>query len=201
MKKVICLLCAILMMTLGCGAALASSVSYQGGAEKFVFLPSDDLFQNFKGVLPGDVIQQTITVQNNTSKQVRIYLRADKVSDNDVDFLSKLHLQVTAKSGDIFDAQASETAQLTNNTLLGTFKKTGSTTLTVTLTVPAELGNEYMGRLGAVPWTFLAEEIDEVVTPSTGDWFNPAVWIGIAVLILCAMTAVVLVKRRKTASK
>lgn len=201
MKKVICLLCAILMMTLGRGAALASSVSYQGGAEKFVFLPSDDLFQNFKGVMPGDVIQQTITVQNDTSKQVRIYLRADKVSDSDADFLSKLHLRVTAKSGDIFDAQASETAQLTNNTLLGTFKKTGSTTLTVTLTVPSDLGNEYMGRLGAVPWTFRAEEIEEAVTPSTGDWFNPAVWIGVAALILCAITAVVLVKRRRTAGK
>ena len=38
--------------------AADSSITYVNGAEKFVFVPSDDLFDNFKGVMPGDEITQ-----------------------------------------------------------------------------------------------------------------------------------------------
>ena len=41
--------------------AADSSVTYQGGAEKFVFLPGSeytdsDLFDGFKGAMPGDTL-------------------------------------------------------------------------------------------------------------------------------------------------
>ena len=79
MKKISIFL-ALLMAVLLCGSALAASVSYEGGAEKFVFVPENsDLFENFKGVMPGDVLEQKITVKNNTDKAVRIYLRAEPV--------------------------------------------------------------------------------------------------------------------------
>ena len=44
------------------------------------------------GVLPGDVLEQKITVKNDTKKSVRLYLRAEPVSEADRDFLSQLHL-------------------------------------------------------------------------------------------------------------
>ena len=51
----ICL--ALLLTLLLCGSALAeANVNYEGGAEKFVFLSDNDLFDDFKGVLPGDVL-------------------------------------------------------------------------------------------------------------------------------------------------
>lgn len=189
----------LLMLTLLGGSALAaaSSVAYEGGAEKFVFLDDDDLFDNFKGVLPGDVIEQKISVRNNTDGDVRIYLRAEPVSEADRDFLSQLKLNVTAGSKEIFDAAASETAQLTKNTLLGTFKKKGGTELTVTLTVPIEMGNEYMEQEGTVPWTFVAEEIPADDTPQTGDWFQMTAWIGAAVLAL--MLILLLAQKRREA--
>ena len=201
-KRSICL--ALLMAVLLCGSALAAaSVSYEGGAEKFVFLPgsslsASDLFEGFKDVLPGDVLTQTIRVQNDSASSVRIYMRADPVSAADADFLNQLHLSVTAGEKEIFDVQAGEQGGLANNTLLGTFKKSGGTDLTVTLEVPADLGNEYMDRLGTVPWTFLAEEVTADDTPETGDWFRPAVWIA-AAAVLAGCIVLLLIRRRKKA--
>lgn len=202
MKRFAIVLFALLWAALG-ASALAANVNYEGGAEKFVFLPGSewsdtDLFENFKGVLPGDAIEQTITVRNDTKKSVRLYMRADPVSEADRDFLNRLHLTVTAGSKTLFDAPAGEQDGLAQNTLLGTFKSGGETELRVTLEVPAELGNEYMNRSGDVPWTFLAEEIDETDTPETGDWFRMGAW-ALAAAILAALIAVLVVRRRKTA--
>lgn len=204
MKKLLCLLCAMMLL---CGSAMAASkVSYEGGAEKFVFLPGSeysdsDLFESFKNVMPGDVITQRITVKNASDSRVRLYMRVDPVSEQDRDFLSRLNIQVSCKNQEIFDAAASETAQLTENTLLGTFKRAGSTELIVTLTVPIDLGNEYMNAIGTVPWTFLVEEIPDDDSPDTGDRFELSTWLISGGMILLAI-AVVLVqmKRRKTAN-
>ena len=179
----------LLMLALLCGNALAASVTYEGGAEKFVFLPGSsdgetDLFEGFKGVLPGDTIRQTIRVQNDSGAPVRIYLRADPVNPEDADFLNRLHMTVTAGSKENFDAPAGVQDGLAENTLLGSFRQGGGTSLTVNLEVPIELGNEYMGRIGTVPWVFLTEEIAADESPETGDWFRPALWCGAAALLL-----------------
>ena len=206
MKKYGRILGAVLMaLMMLCGSALAdASVTYEGGAEKFVFLPGSsysdsDLFENFKNVLPGDTLTQTITVKNDTDQQVRIYMRAESIGMQDQDFLNQLKLTVTCRDKTIFEAAASETAQLTQNTLLGTFKTRGTTELTVTLTVPAEMGNEYMNRVGVVPWTFLVEEIPDDDTPHTGDWFQTGVWVGIAILLAVMIAVLVWIQRKRQA--
>lgn len=204
MKKILAGLLTLLLCLLLCGHALASSVSFEGGAEEFVFLPGSshsdsDLFENFKGVLPGDVRTQRITVKNSTGKQVRIYMRAEPVSAADRDFLGQLKMKVESGNSAIFEAAASETAQLTGNTLLGTFKQNGSTGLTVTLTVPIEMGNEYMNRKGTVPWTFLVEEVEISTTADTGDWFDMGVWLGAAAVLLALILVLALHRRRKEA--
>ena len=195
MKRIrICLLL-LVMAALMCESALAASVRFEGGAEKFVFLPGSsysdaDLFENFKGVLPGDVLSQTIRVQNDSGAPVRIYLRAEPVSEEDADFLNQLHMSVSSGSKEIFDAPAGAQDGLAKNVLLGSFRQGGGTTLTVTLEVPAELGNGYMGRIGAVPWVFLAEEVSTEEIPETGDWFQPALWCGAASLILLCIALI-----------
>ena len=77
----------VLLLTLGvcCGTALAAStVTYEGGAEQFVFLPGSDLsgsdlFENFKKVMPGDVLTQQVQVENKSEHEIRLYLRAEAV--------------------------------------------------------------------------------------------------------------------------
>ena len=204
MKKLISILLALLLV-LGAVSVLAeSSVTYEGGAELFVFAPGSkysesDLFETFKKVMPGDVRTITIPVTNNSGKQVRIWMRVDPVEAQYRNFLEQLHIKVEAKDTTIFDAAASETAQLTTNTLLGTFKQDGSTELTVTLTVPIDLGNEYMCTMGIVPWTFIVEEIPEDDTPHTGDSFELATWVtvGVALSVAIMAVALVIIRRRK----
>lgn len=207
MKKILSFVLTLLML-LGCVTAQAVSlVRYEGGAEKFVFLPGtafseSDLFENFKMVMPGDVLTQRITVRNSSDKQMRIYLRAEPVDEKYQEFLSRMNLQVSTKDGQIFDAAVSETGQLTENTLLGTFKRNGSTDLVLTLTVPFDLSNEFMCTMGIVPWTFMVEEVIEVPdTPHTGDDFDLSTWLLAAAMILAAIAYVLIqMKRQKAAN-
>ncbi|MBR6668411.1 MAG: hypothetical protein IKL25_08645 [Clostridia bacterium] len=208
MKKIVSLL---LMLLLLAGMALAganaeSNVLFKGGAENFVFMPGSvftdsDLFSNFKNVMPGDVITQRIIVKNNSGKKVRIFLRAEPVDEKHAEFLSHLNLQVTSKNEHVFDAAASQTAQLTENVPLGVFKTAGSTELVLTLTVPYDLGNEYMLATGIVPWTFTVEEYIEEDTPHTGDSFDLSTWLLAAGMILAAIVYVLIrMKKDKAAS-
>ncbi len=205
MKKFVSIILALLLLLSAIPASAVSNVTYEGGAEHFVFLPGSeysdsDLFENFKGVMPGDVIVQRITVKNTSDKQVRIFMRADPIEEIHRDFLDKLNLQVSCKSEYIFDAAPSQTGQLTENTLLGTFKTAGSVELVVTLTVPLDLGNEYMNTMGIVPWTFLIEEVPEDDTPHTGDDFELGTWLIAAGMILAAIAVVLVQMKRQKAN-
>ena len=126
MKKMMLLLC-VCALLLSCVAVVSAengNVTYSGDAGKFIFAPGSsysptDLFPNFKDVMPGDSIAQSITVKNDASNKVKvkIYMRSLGAHAESAEFLSKLHLRVE-KSEDntmayMFDAAASETAQLT----------------------------------------------------------------------------------------
>lgn len=208
----------LLLLSMGATAFAESKVTYEGGAEKFVFLPGSeytetDLFENFKGVMPGDVITQEITVQNNYTKaeKVKIYLRAvvhdeqgnplseEVAKSEDVvsmqDFLSQLTM--TVKQGDkvLFSASPDELDGLKENVLLGTFPGRSKTILTVELSVPIELGNEYANRVGEVDWIFTAEEVTKTV--QTGDDSDLILWAALMTLSLVTAAGVILSLNRK----
>ena len=210
----------VLLLGMGATAFAESKVTYEGGAEKFVFLPGSeytetDLFENFKGVMPGDVITQEITVQNNNSKaeKVKIYLRAvlhdeegnplseEVAKSEDVvsmqDFLSQLSM--TVKQGDkvLFSASPDELDGLEKNVLLGTFPGKSYTKLVVELTVPIELGNEYANRVGEVDWVFTAEEVKKDAGPQTGDDSSLLLWAAVMTVSFLAAAVVILSIRSK----
>lgn len=172
------------MALMGSVTALAeeSSVTYDGNAREFVFVPQDtDLFQNFKGVMPGDVLHQRIQVHNEARKNVtvKLYLKAEPVNEQDRAFLQQLSLQVTFDGRTaLFDAPASEQAGLSDWVCLGTFYTGAAGTLDVTLAVPPSMGNAYMDAQGTVLWTFMVEEIP-IDPPKTGERAcqNVALWL------------------------
>ena len=217
----------LVMMMLFTGAAFAaeSSVTYEGGAEKYVFLPGSeytdtDLFDNFKGVMPGDELEQKITVTNEQGlcDYVKIYMRAvphddtaNPLSDSVMqyetvvtmeDFLHQLSLTVVKEDGtEIFKGTAEELDGLAENVLLGSFEKGESTVLTAKLSVPIELGNEYANRVGEVDWVFVAEELNNPA-PETGDNVNLGLYLGILGIAAVAVVAlVVLGKKKKSGNK
>ena len=218
--KTISALALVLVLLLGMSATAfaESKVTYEGGAEKFVFLPGSeytetDLFENFKGVMPGDVITQEITVQNNYTKaeKVNIYLRA-VVHDEQGNPLSEevartedlvsmqvflSQLTMTVKQGDkvLFSASPDELDGLKENVLLGTFPGKSYTKLVVELSVPIELGNEYANRVGEVDWVFTAEEVTKTI--QTGDDSDLILWAALMTLSLVTAAGVILTLKRK----
>ena len=142
--------------------AADSSITYVNGAEKFVIVPNNDskndLFHSFKGVMPGDTIDQKITVKNDSNNLVVIYLRA-VANENTQGFLQQLSM--TVKQGDktLFDASPDKLDGLEENVLLGQFAPNQHTDLMVTLKVPLELSNDYANLTGVVDWVFTVEEV------------------------------------------
>ena len=218
MKKSIVFLC-ICVLLLSCvmpAFAADGNVTYSGDAGKFIFAPGSeysptDLFPNFKDVMPGDSITQPITVKNDASNKVKvkIYMRSLGAHEDSAAFLSQLQLRVE-KSEDntmayMFDAAASETAQLTEWVCLGTLYSGGEVNLNVILDVPVELDNAYQQQAGFLDWEFMIEEFDIEPTdpepPKTGDDFQIWIWLGLMIVSLLALLILVLARKQGNKKK
>ncbi len=203
--------------------AATSSVTYSGKGV-FGFKPGSeftrtDLFDNFKGVMPGDKLTETITIQNKAKSCdfIKVYMRAEvhdevknplspKVDETESvasmsDFLSQLSMTVWKKGSEaaIYHASPDELDGLKKNVYLGKFRRGESTTLDVELTVPLTLGNAYANRVGEVDWVFVVEEYDDERpdTPKTGDDTNIAPYVAILAVGLAGMFFLLISKRRK----
>lgn len=214
MKKMMLLLC-VWVLLLSCIAVVAAengNVTYSGDAGKFIFAPGSsysptDLFPNFKDVMPGDSIAQSITVKNDASNKVKvkIYMRSLGAHADSAEFLSKLHLRVE-KSEDntmayMFDAAASETAQLTEWVCLGTLYSGGEVNLNVILDVPVELDNAYQQQVGYLDWEFMIEEYEiepsDPEPPKSGDESPLWQWAGLGSVSLFVILILLFAGRRK----
>lgn len=206
-KKIFALVLALILALGMAGSALAATEFRIKIDDRDLlyhqFVPeSSDLFENFKGLMPGDVVTQEIEVKNWGGIHARVWLRADPVSEQDYDFLNQLKLTVTASDSEIFEATAgvqdglAPTEDRPYGIPLGVFKHGGKADLLATIEVPVELGSEYMNREGIVPWTFTIEKIDMDETPETGDAFSLWVWAAVAV-VLAAGIVFLLLKQRK----
>ncbi|MGN0470602.1 MAG: hypothetical protein ACI4GV_06780 [Acutalibacteraceae bacterium] len=144
-------------------AADECRVIYEGQAERFVFIPeSTDLFRNFKNVCPGDSINQSIEINNNSDKTVSVYLRAETVDKEYCDFLDKMNLCVSTADGRIIsDSKASEQGGLKNNVLIGTFSSGESTSLDLQLNADRFMDNSCQNRTGEVRWIFSVTEAED----------------------------------------
>lgn len=193
-----------LMMVLGLSTtafAAESSVTFEDG-KLIAFEPGSvytesDLFDNFKGVMPGDTRSEEITIQNKSDDcdYIKVYLRAvlhdeegnpispevlDELRSDErrgetselaymVDFLSQLSMTVKNGTEEIYNASPDELDGLAENVYLGKLRKGESLKLDVELTVPIEMGNEHASRIGEVDWVFVVEGFDDPTPPPDDD--------------------------------
>ena len=184
-KSISFILMLLLVMSFATTAFAAdSSITFTGFSSGFEFQPGSeytetDLFGNFKNVMPGDTVTETITFTNSATDCdfVNLYMRAEAHDETDnplspkvaeketvatmTEFLSKLSMKVWNGTELIYEASPDELDGLETNRLLGTFRTGETATLKVELTVPIDLGNEYANRVGEVDWIFHVEAYQE----------------------------------------
>ena len=205
-----------------------ADIVYKGRNKLFIApktkeFTTTDLFGKFKGVMPGDTLTETITFKNETatsrSRYVKLYIQAlahggkknPPVAETAetvatmTEFLSRLSMKVWNGAELIYEASPDELDGLAEPKLLGTFRKGETATLTVELTVPLELDNDFANRLGEVDWKFTAEEYTSgggkpTVTPGTliqtGQLNWPIAVLAAAGGVLIALGWVILRKKR-----
>lgn len=208
-KLMICLSLIVMTtaLTINRISAKDGNVTYDGNAKDFIFAPGSeysptDLFADFKNLMPGDSVSQKITIDNDISKEVKIkiYMRSLGADQQSQEFLSQLSLTVVQDGKtNLFDAPASETAQLTDWVYLGTLYSGGKIDLNVTVSVPITLGNDFQDAVGKLTWEFMVEELPvETTDPRpTGDNSNIYVAMTVMAVSAAALTVVLALKKKK----
>lgn len=132
---------------------------------------NSDLFDNFKGVMPGDYLEEEITIVNEYPEfdGIDVYMRAilpealesGKDTNTMHEFLSKLSMKVFNGTELIYDASPDLLDGLSENVYLGSLKNGESLKLNVQLYVPLDLDNKYQDQIGEVSWLFTVQDFEE----------------------------------------
>ena len=165
------LLIALCLFAVLCPAAYAqdSSLSYTGHSlfrfNADVKLEGSDLFPDFKSVMPGDTLTQTINIRNTADccDLIKVYVRPVPNGIGQ-DFMERLSLTIAPAGSD----EGEERSEGLGDSIFLCSLRTGeSAAINVTLQVPAELGNAFANRTGGVDWVFTVEEF-ELVSAEAG---------------------------------
>lgn len=168
------------------------SVVYEGKALGLV-ASSENFFENWPSLMPGDTKTGTLVLKNSGKKTVEIFFENELKDKNPI--LDKVNLKITMGDKVIYNGPISG---LIKKTSLGKLKIGESEELKYEVSLPAELGNEYTLQDIEATWIFSVEEIDKAKggdDVKTGDTTPVGAWVaGIAV---SALALGYLVKKRR----
>ena len=194
--------------------AEATEVIYLGQRGGFQMTESDtDLFASFKNLTPGCARTQIIELENKSSEEIQLYLRAEAATQKSMDAdtarlvreLLEKHaiIEITGSQGTLYQGPVSGNLKGNGNTMkedlyLGTWKAGQKKKMQVKLALSEEMDNEFCKLTGKVRWVFTAKGEDEktvtsVYAPSTGDNTETGMWIallGFSAFFLAAAFAV-----------
>lgn len=153
-------------------------VDFTGEENEFVFTPeTSDLFSNFKGVMPGDSLEQQVIIRNSSDMTVNIYLKALPVEPEYSEFLSYFTLTVSNGETELSYGPANEPGGLGddegNGVLLGEFSSGSEIVLDLSLNASLEMGDEFQNAVGTVIWVFTVVEAAIPPTPSPEPTVEP----------------------------
>lgn len=182
--------------------ASASKITYDGNQKKLLFenVKGADLFGGMKGILPGDVRTQNLSMKaKSINREVSFYLRAecDAQTENilkDVTMDLKVNGQ-RVRNGDLVFDQVK----------LGTIGPKEELPLELTINFPVTLGNEVTGKEFHVKWMITVQEdgkeiLQETIPDhiKTGDQETPYLYMALGIgALLCIIACVLIIWLRK----
>lgn len=183
-------------------SASDSKITYDGNQKKLFFenVKGTDLFGGMKGVLPGDVRKQHLSLKaKSVNRETSFYLRAecDEQTESilkDVTMDLKVDGKTILKDGLVFE-----------QIKLGTVGKKEELPLELSMNFPVTLGNEVMGQELHVKWIVSVQEdgkeiLQETIPDhiKTGDQEKPFLYLALmGCSLICVLSFAVIIWLRK----
>lgn len=174
MKKIIFVVCLVLVMLIIFSASKITiayssnpTLYFDGGSFKFINVKNNDLFTNFKDLMPGDVKTQAIDINlNKINNESKLYM---KLINND-EFLNNLRFKIYKDNNVIFD-NVNDFEKYNTPIIIYNQGESKNFQLKIDLEIPIEIGNEIEEISDTFEWQFLIEDYGEEIkeVPKTGD--------------------------------
>lgn len=134
------------------------SVEFHGEAHRLIATPQD-FFGNFSTAMPGDVMEDSVSVLNTTEGEAEIFFctEAGKANARQRELLEKLKLTISMNGKTLYAGNL-KAEKLSKNISLEKFPPGAEGKLDFTVSMPKELDNDYALRDAQVKWIFSVNE-------------------------------------------
>lgn len=159
--KILVLSLSLLLMTGTVGEATEvapPNVELEGNANGIVYIPGDEPFLEFKGMVPGDKIKRRLVLSNKFTDAYEIFIRAERISEKEeYDLLEKLKMKIDYDNSTLHKGDATGQQSIVTNVSLGKINPGESKELVAEVELDGKsTGNEYKNKSGEVKWIFTA---------------------------------------------
>ena len=187
--------------------AIAGSVTYTEGADKFVVIDNygAGLFNDFEGARAGSTIEQKVTLSNDVAEDcaVKIFLRLETDDKELESCLKGAELKIKGEEGAVENTSFAYMGGIGDDVLIGTCGFDKRQDIHLTLTLPEDINEDQLEKMKKAGWVITAEQvplepIEAYFEQETGPNYT---WIyicgGVAIAIGIAIVIVLRSKRRK----
>lgn len=161
-SKIFILLISLLLgiTTTGVAAELSpSNVKIDKNGIHFVYTKDNsDIFLEKKGMLPGDSVSGTLTIENNLNEPFEVFLRAERVGvKQKIDLCEVLNLLINYNGKNIYDGTVSGEDGLRKNISLGIVKPGEKKLLNAKVILDGRAAdNKFKNKKVDIDWIFTA---------------------------------------------
>lgn len=171
--KILVVSLSLLLMTgtVGDAAELAPpNVELQGNADGIVYIPGNEPFLEFKGMVPGDKIKRSMVLSNKFTDSYEIFIRAERINEKEeYDLLEKLNMKIEYDNSTLHEGDATGEQSIKENVSLGKINPGESKKLVAEVELDGQsTGNEYKNKSGDVKWIFTAVRTPSEDKPTGG---------------------------------
>lgn len=197
-RVLLILICVVIMLFSASKLSYALSpnptIVYDGLTNDFNFFNVDnnDLFYNFKELVPGDTKEEIINIKvNNISEKRSLYLTVNYQNKR---ILDNINITVYADDNIILDNDSIKSDYIK----LKTFDNSGELKLKIKVEVPVSAGNELSDLSQSIRWDLFIENEngDKFKIPSTIDDSNIYTYVLIFIITFIALIFILILENK-----